>query len=218
MRDAGTSQRPAGLSQIKSPGERTMWSPRKQGRHEREVASDRTPSPPRSLQPRIRLRVKRSSPPRPSSGPSAASCADVLPLFIYFTTSRSVRSANCADEIRMIGRVVTAGRADLAAPARPRAARSRQRPRSVTGQGRSASIFPRSAPAQSRNPASRSVRSTARRFGRPDFALARGNAQFSRGGRYPGTISFEICFQDVGVEDQLAGAIRIDCRLERARD
>ena len=33
------------------------------GRHGREVASIRTPSPPRSLQPRIRLRVKRSSPP-----------------------------------------------------------------------------------------------------------------------------------------------------------
>ena len=67
MRDAGTSQRPAGLSQIKKSGgaDDVVSTPARP--HEREVASDRTPSPPRSLQPRIRLRVKRSSPPSPSA-------------------------------------------------------------------------------------------------------------------------------------------------------
>ena len=59
------------------------------------------------------------------------------------------------------------------------------------------------------------ARGAAGRFRRPDLALARGNAQFARGGRDPGTVSFEIMFQDPGVEDHLVGTFGIDAGLNQ---
>ncbi len=117
MRDAGTTDSadcPFIANQEVRGSGRCGLHKQLRGRHERAVASNLAPSPPRSLQPRIRLRVKRSSPPavHPTSHrPLVQRCFS--PLSIFYALPQcpvgDLREWN-----QNIGWVVTPGRADQA--------------------------------------------------------------------------------------------------------
>ena len=175
----------------RSPGERTMWSPRSQGRHGREARFDSNSSPPRSLQPRIPFACQ------------ANQCRKLVrktPFVVAVPVHRDC-SRNRSRHVRRSVMRFRWHRLDRVARSWP---------------GRMIFGFPPLAAGVPRNPASRSTTPPPR----PDSGVqisprVAATPSCPVGGRDPGTVSIEIIFQGPGVEDHLIRAIRVDDDLNQ---